>query len=318
MFNKSKASYYAIGGIFCVSLGMFSYSVVRQNTALEISILGVNKNMNTSLNDISEIKKKIDDLSKDLASLKKSPEWITKEIRNIMSETLQKNSLQKESMPEHKSQTNSPKQPISMNNKGKQPPLSNAINQNEKMDDNLKNFLVNVGLEAMGLTEYGKFKEIVNNLFSEDMNNRAESIKKIAKIASPEIKSQLFNFIKDENENPMIRHTSVESIEWKNNGQMLADIFQGIKDPEIQLAIISKARSTDFNEGEKGFVEKTFVDSFVTQTSELTKLSILEYFVAQNSEIFNQLLQTNPIESYSPNLREHVKFLQDSITNNKN
>jgi len=176
-------------------------------------------------------------------------------------------------------------------------------------DEKINELVASVGLEAIGLTDYKKFHNLVENLFTGELTDKIESIKTIGRIASPEIKQELFEMIQNDEEHLAVRLTAIESLDWKDDANTLANIFNSSHNQEVQQAIISKTRATDFS-SEKTAIEQEFSSAYAGNSDESVKLSILEYFSDKNPEMVDQLLSLIPSDKFSSHLRGHIEFVQ--------
>lgn len=163
---------------------------------------------------------------------------------------------------------------------------------------------------SLALIDSHNVEQKVEDLFLGNREDREKAIKAIAQVSSPEVKKQILNFILDPNEDIGVRLTAIESFDWKDEVETLANIFQTDESHDIRLATIYTARETKFNDSEKEQLNQVFFQEFQAEPNEFVKLAILDYFSDNQPEKIEQLLTLVPLNDFSPEVRKQVELLQ--------
>jgi len=166
---------------------------------------------------------------------------------------------------------------------------------------------------SLALVDSEHVEQKAEQMFLGEAVDREKAIQAIARVSSPEVKTEIVNFIHDPDEDMGVRLTAINSLDWSGEAETLTNIFQTDNSHEIRLATVHAARETEFDDFEKEQLNQVFFDNFQTETDENVKLAILDYFSDNQPETIEQLLTLVPPDNFSPEVRKHVELFQNQL-----
>lgn len=145
---------------------------------------------------------------------------------------------------------------------------------------------------------------------SENYGAKRRALTALSLVGSPEDKEKVVLAISDDEEDISLRRELIKTMDWRNHGYELTDLFSDTEQSTLRTDIISAAEESTLTQQERAEFETTILENLARESDSAVKIATLDYFANTDQERYREIIGTLDSSNLSQELQQHIQSIE--------